>query len=287
MKKILLILTLGLFFTRLNAQENSLLWEISKEGYYTSYLYGTIHLNDERVFQFGDSVLSKLYQCDAYAGEIIIQPEDMLKIMPYIFEKDSKKQCKKVFSEKEYKKIAKVVSAKLGEEMLVILPFMSPYVVSIILSYPSEDAENEKSAYYLDMYLQEQADSLEKKLISLETIESQFAYINKIEIEKQKEHLLKIIKDKQLDGDVEDLVQVYVDEDLEKMMEILHKYEGQDPLMTEEFMVGRNYIHKDGMVDAMKQQSTFTAVGAAHLIGEKGIVTLLRADGFSVQPIFK
>ena len=280
-------MTLGLFFTRLNAQENSLLWEISKEGYYTSYLYGTIHLNDERVFQFGDSVLSKLYQCDAYAGEIIIQPEDMLKIMPYIFEKDSKKQCKKVFSEKEYKKIAKVVSAKLGEEMLVILPFMSPYVVSIILSYPSEDAENEKSAYYLDMYLQEQADSLEKKLISLETIESQFAYINKIEIEKQKEHLLKIIKDKQLDGDVEDLVQVYVDEDLEKMMEILHKYEGQDPLMTEEFMVGRNYIHKDGMVDAMKQQSTFTAVGAAHLIGEKGIVTLLRADGFSVQPIFK
>lgn len=289
MKKIFTLLVIAAFLLNLNAQENALLWKISKKAYHTSYLYGTIHLSDERVFQFGDSVLPKLYNCDAYAGEIIIQPEDMLKMLPYFYEKDSKKQCKNVLNKEEYQLVSNAFKEKLGEQMLIVLPIMSPYMVSILVSYPSSsESETTQPKYYLDMFLQEQADSLDKKLISLESIESQFAYINSIDIKEQKAHLLKVVKEKEANDDgIEEMIQIYENEDITAIKALLLKYEDEDPLMNEDFMNERNIIQKDGMITAMKEQSTFTAVGAAHLVGEKGIIALLKAEGFSVTPIFK
>jgi len=287
MKKILGIIIVCFFGLHLFAQENALLWEIKKDGFYTSYLYGTIHLSDERVFQFGDSVLPKLYSCNAYAGEIILQPEDMLKMLPYLFEKDKNKQCKNVLNEEEFALVSAAFQEKLGEHMVIVLPMMSPYLASVLISFPMSETES-NSKLFLDAYLQAKADSLGKKLISLESIESQFSYIEQIDIEDQKAHLLKVVNNKEEGEDsVEDLIVIYENEDISAMKELLLKYEDEDPIMTEDFMNERNIIHKNGMITAMKEQSTFTAVGAAHLVGITGIIELLRAEGFSVEPIFK
>jgi uncharacterized protein YbaP (TraB family) len=35
----------------------------------------------------------------------------------------------------------------------------------------------------------------------------------------------------------------------------------------------------------MKKQKTFTAVGAAHLPGELGILNLLRQEGYRITPV--
>ena len=35
----------------------------------------------------------------------------------------------------------------------------------------------------------------------------------------------------------------------------------------------------------MKNKSVFVAVGAGHLLGEKGLIKLLRAEGYIVEPI--
>ena len=49
----------------------SLLWEIKGNGLKKpSYLFGTMHLQYNRAFNFNDSVLTKLIQCDAFAMEI-------------------------------------------------------------------------------------------------------------------------------------------------------------------------------------------------------------------------
>ena len=39
------------------------------------------------------------------------------------------------------------------------------------------------------------------------------------------------------------------------------------------------------MPDMMKDKSTFFAVGAAHLLGEQGMINLLRKKGYVVKPI--
>jgi uncharacterized protein YbaP (TraB family) len=45
----------------------------------------------------------------------------------------------------------------------------------------------------------------------------------------------------------------------------------------------RNWI--PAMSKKMKKRKYFFAVGAGHLVGEKGVVALLRKSGFTVEPI--
>ena len=52
---------------------HSLLWRISGNGLERpSYLYGTMHVTDERAFDFSDSVLLKLQECETFAMEILL-----------------------------------------------------------------------------------------------------------------------------------------------------------------------------------------------------------------------
>ena len=44
----------------------NLLWKISKDGILNSYLYGTMHLRNKRVFEFGDSFMPKFNQIEFF-----------------------------------------------------------------------------------------------------------------------------------------------------------------------------------------------------------------------------
>ena len=268
------------------AQENALFWEINKKKHKTSYLYGTIHVVDQRAFDFGEEVLPALYKCKAYAGEIIMQPEDAFAIIPYLFERDKSKRCKTVLSEEEYAKLEKVVEERLGKEMRLFLPSMSPYIAALLLLSPTDFSDNPQTLF-LDQYLQEKADSLGKTLIGLERIKSQMAYIQNIEIEAQKTYLLKVLEEDNAEADFEKIIAIYLAEDLEKIQELIVEASKEDPLISDEFLIGRNYIHVEGIMTAMKKQSTFVAIGAAHLPGEEGVIALLRKEGFTVRPIPK
>ncbi|RYZ21994.1 MAG: hypothetical protein EOP49_46755, partial [Sphingobacteriales bacterium] len=63
-----------LFFTcSLSAQEknNTLLWRVTGKGLdKPSYLFGTFHLNDNRLFQFGDSVYAAMDRTEGLAVEV-------------------------------------------------------------------------------------------------------------------------------------------------------------------------------------------------------------------------
>jgi len=285
MNRILIgVFLLFLSYSKITAQENSLFWEISKKKYKTSYLYGTIHSTDSRVFSFGESVLPSLFKCKAYAGELIMQPEDIYAIVPYLFERDAAKQCKNILSKEEYFNLESLVEAKLGKEILLILPKTSPYIASLLLISPNDYSEN-PATIFLDIFFQEKADSLGKKLIGLETVKSQMAYIQNIEINAQKAHLLRVMKEDSSREDFEEIIAIYLAEDLKKIQELTLLASDEDPLITDDFIIGRNYIHKDGIIAAMKEQSTFIAIGAAHLPGEEGVIALLENAGFTLKAI--
>jgi len=72
-----LILTITILFSGLltfgqdTKLANTLLWRISGNGLARpSYLYGTMHLTDKRVFQLGDSVYKALEQTEGFAAEL-------------------------------------------------------------------------------------------------------------------------------------------------------------------------------------------------------------------------
>jgi uncharacterized protein YbaP (TraB family) len=70
----LLIAFLILFSSVVSAQQkwpNTLLWKISGNGLSKpSFLFGTMHLQDKRLFQFGDSLYQSLSEVEGFALEV-------------------------------------------------------------------------------------------------------------------------------------------------------------------------------------------------------------------------
>jgi uncharacterized protein YbaP (TraB family) len=93
---------------------NTLLWKISGHGLQKpSYLYGTFHLTDEKLFNLGDSLYNAIEHSDGFAIEV--SPNEM---MPYIMDMIRKeiknsRRIKEMLGDTEYKKYAPSLSKKL------------------------------------------------------------------------------------------------------------------------------------------------------------------------------
>jgi len=61
---------------------------------------------------------------------------------------------------------------------------------------------------------------------------------------------------------------------------------GESSIYKENYIDGRNRLWLPRMEEAMKEASSFFAVGCAHLPGFNGIITLLRKKGYTVTPLF-
>ena len=73
------LLALCIVATCTYGQQNypkSLLWRISGKGLkHPSYLFGTIHLTDKRLFKLGDSVFNAIEKTEGFAMEV--NPDEM------------------------------------------------------------------------------------------------------------------------------------------------------------------------------------------------------------------
>src|SRR5215510_1180692 len=87
LRRALLIFIIGFQFSvSVFSQGNSLLWRITgNHTEHPSYLYGTMHSTDPRVFHFADSVLTAFEMCDAFAMEVLIDENVQATILQNIF----------------------------------------------------------------------------------------------------------------------------------------------------------------------------------------------------------
>jgi hypothetical protein len=78
-------------------------------------------------------------------------------------------------------------------------------------------------------------------------------------------------------------MKVYI-EGLNKMMKVNLSVEG-DTQMYDELIVRRNERMTKGLDSLMRLNPLFCAVGAGHLAGDQGIITLLRKKGYKVRKV--
>ena len=76
---------------------NTLLWRISGKGLTRpSYLYGTMHLMDKKVFQLGDSVYKAIEQTDGFAAELDMNKVGNQMVNHFLNEREAKKAVEPV-----------------------------------------------------------------------------------------------------------------------------------------------------------------------------------------------
>jgi len=122
----------------------------------------------------------------------------------------------------------------------------------------------------------------------LESIDSQYAVLDKIDIEKQKEELLAVVDSMELYKQITDsMISLYQHQDIESLFCITNNYNSTfDEAWQEELLDKRNLTMVDKLKEKMKEGSVFVAVGAGHLSGATGLISLLKAEGYTVRPLY-
>ncbi|RAJ83230.1 uncharacterized protein YbaP (TraB family) [Chitinophaga dinghuensis] len=306
-----------------NAQSRDkyqLLWRIDGPGIkQSSYLYGSMHLRDSRVFEFSDSVLLAFKNAQHFATEV-----DMDSLMTYLISPNSPLQdtanyLQSQLSKQEYHYIDSLVLQKAGVHISQ-MRVKSFWVIEKLLidqeeALIAEDKNTKRQDIFLDGWFYEKAGMLNKKLFGLEAITNQLDYFKNTLSDVDKEMFLaetgyfNAYPDKMFAPPVADasvpppvvetlapsasklearyldsIVNLYYSGDLQQIEEWFSH--SMDPKSEEgKFLVKRNQDMTASIIRLAPQGGLFAVVGVGHLTGKNSILQLLRKKGFTVTPV--
>jgi uncharacterized protein YbaP (TraB family) len=138
----------------------------------------------------------------------------------------------------------------------------------------------------MEQVIMKEAKKDSKPIFGLETVQFQASVFDSIPYQRQAKDLVKMIDSSGNASDSSDLqlMEVYRKQDLNKMQEMTVNEEGMGDFI-DLLLYSRNASWVRKMPDIMKGKSTLFAVGAGHLGGEKGVISLLRKVGYTVRPV--
>ncbi len=260
----------------------SLLWKVSgKKIKSPSYVYGTIHIQDKKVFSFDETVTNALNNCDAFAMEILMDEIDPDEIKEAMFMKGH--TIDEFLSNEEYSILDSIVKEKTGTGMFMYNK-MKPFFLSSQLMQMGMEQDMELA---LDLYFLNMARETEKSCYGVEKFSDQINAIDAISIEDQVDMLYEGLTDTtsiNSDTQFDDLLDAYLSFDMETIFEL-----SNDTALPAEFnkafLIDRNKGMVKNFIKISKKETLFCAVGAAHLVGENGVIELLREKGYNVEPV--
>ncbi len=144
-------------------------------------------------------------------------------------------------------------------------------------------------AVAMEQMIMQEAKFRKKRIEGLETMAYQMSIFDSIPYKIQAEQLLKYATTSGAQSEVNkefiEMMDAYKEQDLEKLGAVIKKNEegiGQyEDLLI--FNRNRNWVQK--LKTIMHDRPVTIAVGAGHLPGKKGVIELLRKEGYSVKPV--
>jgi uncharacterized protein YbaP (TraB family) len=129
------------------------------------------------------------------------------------------------------------------------------------------------------------AHNAHKSVTGLEEPEEQLALLNSIPTDSLVQDVINIINGKQEDpAEYDKLVDAYTAQDLPRICDLI-KSDKNSITDLNAFLDERNKKWIGRMAAKMGTQRVFFAVGAGHLGGSNGVITLLKKAGYTVTPV--
>lgn len=263
--------------------DNSLLWEVSGNGLKKpSFLFGTFHLLCKDDIHFSDQLKKAMKASDEIYMELDMDdPSTMLGGMLYMNMKNDKK-LEDLYTPAEYKRLQTYFSDTL-KLPLMMLDKAKPYFL-VALLYPR--MMNCKNPSGVEEELVKIAKEDNKEIKGLETMQFQASVFDSIPYEWQAKELLKNIDSFSVyKTEFQSMLQFYKNQNLDSLKNMITKSETGSDEYDDLLLNNRNKNWVKQLDSIMKKESVFVAVGTGHLVGEKGLISLLRKQGFKVEAL--
>jgi len=254
----------------------------------TVYLVGSIHVGDSSMYPLSKEVESAFAAAKVLAVEINIKNADEAKMIGLV-------QKYGVYTDDDVlaKHLSKETQAALDEYCTrhnvprMGMEKLKPWLVAISIAQMAWQQAGEDPSLGIDMHFLNESKP-PQRIDELETIESQFSIFAEATEEEQQSMLASILKQ----GDkMKDLITrmqtAYISGDpgsLEKIMQEQNDVGSKS--LEKKFVDDRNVAMTGKMEEYLKgKDPAFVVVGAAHIIGDKGIAKQLRDKGYKVKQV--
>jgi uncharacterized protein YbaP (TraB family) len=254
----------------------------------TVYLVGAIHVGDSSMYPLPKEVESAFAAAKGLAVEINIKKADQAKMIGLI-----QKYGLYTGDDSLTKHLPKDTQTALDDYCTRHnvprqgMEQLKPWVVAVTIAAMAWQQAGEDPALGIDMHFLDESKP-PQRIDELETMESQLSIFAEATEEEQQSMLAAVLKE----GDkIKDLIKrtqaAYTSGDPDALQKVMDE---QDDLgsksLQKKVLDDRNAVMTAKMEEYLKsKEPIFVVVGAAHIIGEKGIVRQLRDRGYKVDQV--
>lgn len=260
-------------------KRDSLLWQFSKPNYSkTHYILGTMHVSSEEAYTPVSAARHYMELCKIYCGEMDLNDPNLQNIGEYFVNQDEL-DLVDFIGERKYAKYKKIIKHAFS----INLDEVSHYRPMVICNMISESILTKTYDVALDHFLWDCAQAIGMEMKGLESAEDQFSIMRNIPNELQLKSLKSCVSNvSKFRSKVLNMSELYAQGKLTQLYKTTKKSMGE---LRKLMIYDRNMVMTDRLITIADHGATFTAVGAAHLSGAKGMLRLLKKAGFEIRPL--
>ncbi len=273
------LFALALIVSHAVAAKAPFLWEIEKDGR-ASHIMGTVHSSHPLVREIPDPVFEALRNSVVFLPELELSPQNIGRMLAAAFDWEGSRLEERLPEELYVRVRDAVRQLGLPELMLRNLSFeMLPF----LLAQPP----GENFTQVIDVQLYQKARAHDVEVVALETIEEQldvFADLDEATTVRLIENALEEIEEGY--PSFRELIETYATGDADAVYALVRELGKDIPEAFHDALLNeRNKRIAERALPHLDEGGAFIAVGLAHLLGDDGIIALLREQGYSVERI--
>ena len=292
---LLLFLSIALSSCAKPKQETGLLWKITGNNLnQPSYLFGTHHLIPLSFLDSIDGLQDAFMATEQTIGELDMNNigEMQMQLMMGSIMPDEY-SYNELLNDEDRAILDQTLNEYIGaglNQFQQMKPAMLNTLLSVMMYkklYPSDE-----EGLSMDEHFQKEARNRYRQTLGLETAQDQIDVLfNAQTIEKQAESLMCNIKNidygkQQMDK----LMKAYYAQDLTAMAKLYEEEDPNNPCPStddekDELNKNRNEKWMELLPEMIGKKSSFIAVGCLHLVGEDGLINMLRKEGYTLEAV--
>jgi hypothetical protein len=279
------LLASALYPQALLAQEKSFLWKVSK-GEKSAYLLGSIHYLKKENFPLRKTILDALDSSKRLVLEIDLNSASAASAQRLTVEKalyrDGTILPQNI--EQETYRLAAQRADQLGIDMQVLNP-MKPWFVALTMMAIKFQQLGLDPNLGVDRYLAARAKDGGKPTSGLETLEFQLTLLDQLSKRDQDSMLRETVTELDLlDQNFKEIVQSWLKGDGASLEALLLASMKEYPDLHQKIIVDRNRRWLTQIETLIAQgHDAMVVVGAAHLVGQDGVIAMLKTRGYKLE----
>jgi uncharacterized protein YbaP (TraB family) len=265
------------------AGDKAIYWSIMDGERQAGFLLGTIHSEDPRVVDFPESFLKQLRSNQVFAMEMVPDLPTLKKLNEYMHYQDGTSLESHVGPER-FVKVSKLLSSHY-QVPADWLDSMKVWAVVMTLSVPPP-----RTGFFMDFSLSLRASGSGLRVVGLESLDQQLAFLEDMPAVQQLELLDQALAEYDRVRELHDrMVDGYLAGDLQALKKEAEELMDQLTPETKTYFIeqgvdARNHRMLASILPLLAESTVFVAVGALHLPGDQGLVSLLRKNGYILKP---